>query len=196
MLGIVHKKLIREWVTELLCGLGARGVLTLLGVRKTVGSKDKMIPSAETLIRGFNKPFSRRSQIQMITKVQNMDEESKKRTPVCQLSVGARALMKHAHRSSEVIIISMHQEFWGRPIGTELQRNEIAQKIIKKMLDECIWINVHWLPHDEHVVEVILLLKHQCRIRKGYGARWKIDGKFRGFLEPQMEAGHERKWCH
>ena len=93
-----------ELVNQLLCGLGARGILTLLGVRKTVGSKDKILPPAEALVRGFNKPFSRQSQVHMITKVEDSDEESKKRTPVCQLSVGARALMKHAHRSSEVEI--------------------------------------------------------------------------------------------
>ncbi len=65
-------------------------------------------------------------------------------------------------------------------------------------MEECIWINVHWLPHDEHIVEVILarITASQCRVQKGYGARWCSDGKFRGFLEPQMEAGHDRKWCH
>ena len=31
------------------------------------------------------------------------------------------------------------------------------------------------------------------RIQEGYGARWEADGtKFRGFLEPQMEGGHEK----
>lgn len=98
---------VADLVTQLLCGLGARGILTLLGVRKTIGSKDKMIPEAEELIRGFNKPFSRnagRSQVQFISKVGGDEEESKLRITgnPCQLSVGARALMKHAHRSSEV----------------------------------------------------------------------------------------------
>ena len=94
---------ISELVTQLLCGLGARGILTLLGVRKTIGSKDKILPPADVLIRGFNKPFTR--QVQFISGDEEMDEEAKKRAAVnaCQLSVGARALMKHAHRSSEVI---------------------------------------------------------------------------------------------
>jgi len=91
-----------ERVRQLLCGLGARGVLTLLGVRKTVGSKERMLPSTETLIRGFNQPYTRKSHVQVITKVESEESKSKKRT-VCQLSVGARALMKHAHRSSEVL---------------------------------------------------------------------------------------------
>jgi len=44
-------------------------------------------------------------------------------------------------------------------MGTELERNEFAHKKAKKLLEECIWINVHWLPHDEHVVEVISLIE-------------------------------------
>lgn len=94
---------INDRVRQLLCGLGARGVLTLLGVRKTIGSKEKILPPAETLIRGFNQSYSRQSQVQVITKMKDTSEESKKRMPACQLSVGARALMKHAHRSSEVL---------------------------------------------------------------------------------------------
>lgn len=99
--------------------MGARGILTLLGVRKTVGSKEKMPPAAEELIRGrlyifnttegFNTPFSRLGEdVQIISKVeeeeQEENEKSKKRivSKACQLSVGARALMKHTHRSSEV----------------------------------------------------------------------------------------------
>ena len=109
IVGSITPEKVVELVTQLLCGLGTRGILTLLGVRKTVGSKDKMIPPAEDLIRGFNKPFSRnggQSQVQFILQLDETDEESKKRATVnaCQLSVGARALMKHAHRSSEVII--------------------------------------------------------------------------------------------
>ena len=51
-----------------------------------------------------------------------------------------------------------------------------------------MWINVHILPHNEIIVEI--------RVEEGYGARWKIDGEFRGFHEPQMEGGHENKWRH
>lgn len=42
-------------------------------------------------------------------------------------------------------------------MGTEEQRNEAAHNVVKMMLSECIWINVHWLPHDEHVIEVMKL---------------------------------------
>ena len=51
--------------------------------------------------------------MQFISQVDE-DEESKKRAGACQLSVGARALMKHAHRSSEV---RFHSEDEGRDFG-------------------------------------------------------------------------------
>ena len=96
------------------------------------------------------------------------------------LTVGARAFCKHAHRSSE--------GFWGSVKGTETQKNEQAESIAKLIVDECIWTNAHILPHSEHIIE--------CRHEKGYGIRWTIKGEFRGFLEPQMEGGHDKKWKH
>ena len=59
---------------------------------------------------------------------------------------------------------------------------------MKTLLDECVWINVHTVGADENIIE--------CRVDQGYGARWTVDGKFRGFLEPQMEEGHVKKWRH
>ena len=84
------------------------------------------------------------------------------------LTVGARALQKHAHRSSE--------GFWGDGTGSESKRNDDAKRIITQIIEECEWINVHTLPHSEYVVEI--------RIRIGYGIRWTTAGVFRGFLEP------------
>jgi len=97
-----------------------------------------------------------------------------------QLSVGARALCKHAHRSSE--------GFWGDPRGTEIVKNEHAKQKANKILQSCIWINIHSLPRDEFVIE--------CRVEEGYGIRWTINGAFRGFLEPQMPNGHGKGWKH
>ena len=96
------------------------------------------------------------------------------------LTVGARALSKHAHRSSE--------GFWGSASGTEKQKNENASNIAVKILKECVWINIHRMLQSETIIE--------CRVIQGYGMRWSIEGTFRGFLEPQMDAGHERKWRH
>ena len=96
------------------------------------------------------------------------------------MTVGARALTKHAHRSSE--------GFWGHIKGTEAEKNDSAETVARLIIDECIWVNAHILPHSEHIIE--------CRNSKGYGIRWTIKGEFRGFLEPQMEGGHDKKWRH
>jgi hypothetical protein len=61
------------------------------------------------------------------------------------LSVGARALCKHAIRASD--------GFWGDPRGTELAKNTQAEMIAIKILNESVWINIHSLPHDEFIIE-------------------------------------------
>ncbi|KAI7852781.1 hypothetical protein BDC45DRAFT_512531 [Circinella umbellata] len=103
-----------------------------------------------------------------------------------QLSVGAKALSKHWHRDREEL-------FWGICTGTEKKKNEHANQILIKILDDPVWINLHSLPHDRIVYEI--------RQNQGYGVRWTVDEKgaswhFRGFLEPQMEDGHASKWVH
>jgi hypothetical protein len=43
------------------------------------------------------------------------------------------------------------------------------------------------------------VLVHEVRESHGYGARWHVTPNeciFRGFLEPQMRGGHEKKWRH
>ncbi len=59
---------------------------------------------------------------------------------------------------------------------------------MNKLITECIWINVHQLPHETPIIEL--------RNSEGYGIRWQVDGFFRGFLEPQMEGGHDKGWKH
>ena len=46
-----------ESTDKLLSGLGARGILTILGVRKTIASGDMVLPEKETLIKNFNNPI-------------------------------------------------------------------------------------------------------------------------------------------
>lgn len=67
-------------------------------------------------------------------------------------------------------------------------RNECANRVAVKILSECIWVNIHRLLHKETIIE--------CRVIQGYGIRWSIDGTFRGFLEPQMDNGHDNNWRH
>ncbi|KAI9484919.1 hypothetical protein BDB00DRAFT_878337 [Zychaea mexicana] len=75
---------------------------------------------------------------------------------------------------------------------TEAKKNEHANEILKQILSDPVWINLHTLPHDRNVFEI--------RQSQGYGVRWTTEGDgvwgFRGFLEPQMEDGHSSKWVH
>ena len=60
--------------------------------------------------------------------------------------------------------------------------------MLRMFYEKGSWINIHGLPHEITIIEL--------RVDKGYGIRWQIDGMFRGFLEPQMEDGHEKGWRH
>jgi len=117
------------------------------------------------LREGFNKP-------NIVLGPEALLRYNKNNLP--QLSVGARALCKHAHRSSE--------GFWGTPRGTEVAKNQHALKQLQRVTEQCVWLNIHSLPRDEYIIEV--------RVEAGYGLRWTIDGTFRGFLEPQIPDGH------
>lgn len=149
----------------LLISLGPRGILFCLGVRRTQGSTDKyMLPQRNIIEKCFSQIYSK--------------EESKGSS---NLSVGARSLTKHAHRSSE--------GFWGKITGQDHVKNQVAQDVLRRLLNEAAWINIHCLPNEEPVLEV--------RVSEGYGARWLIEKKiFRGFVEPMMEGGHEKGWKH
>ena len=141
--------------------LTPRNILTLLGIRETTGSLNNYLPiDKNILINSFNNLHS----------------------PKSKLTVGARALTKHSHRS-------ITDNFWPDQNGKEQEKNDKANKILEKILNECVWINIHGLPHDVGIIEI--------RVEKGYGMRWEINNNFfRGFLEPQMENGHEKGWIH
>jgi len=74
------------------------------------------------------------------------------------ITVGARALSKHADRSKDVKIslLWILKPFWGSVYGSEIDRNEKANEILKKFFDECVWINMHMLPHSSKTLEVII----------------------------------------
>jgi hypothetical protein len=76
-------------------------------------------------------------------------------------------LSKHYHRSSE--------NWWGNNTGTDAQKNEHARRLLRRILRDSSWLNLHRLPHDVLIFEV--------RTREGYGARWSADGStFRGYV--------------
>ncbi|KAJ3315609.1 hypothetical protein HDV04_002023 [Boothiomyces sp. JEL0838] len=135
----------------------------LLGIRKTVGSVDTIFPpNLNELLNAFQELHS------------NADT----------LTVGARALSKHVHRSSS--------GWYGvtKYTGTRDEKNRVALDLILRMIDNAVWLNIHSLPHQVFVLEI--------RVMEGYGARWTCAPhvKFRGFLEPMMEGGHEQRWRH
>lgn len=157
-------------VEELIVSLGPRGFLTCLGVRETVGSVSACsLPPYSLLENLFND-------------MNTTEEERKHPHSHSILTVGARALTKHAHRSSE--------GFWGQVNGSETRKNEIAAELLSRLAKNCVWINIHQLPGNEPVLEI--------RTQEGYGARWAVNGNpgFRGFLEPHTPDGHEKGWRH
>lgn len=148
--------------------VGPRVLMALLGVRTTIGCLLDSLPPLQTqLIKSFEQPHNAGSS---------------------RLSVGARALAKHCHRSSE--------GWFGKCEGSESAKNEASIKVCRRILSESNWINLHVIVGGINIVEF--------RVAEGYGARWSfISGgssehlvSFRGFLEPHDINGHERNWRH
>ena len=89
--------------------------------------------------------------------------------PADGLTVAARALTKHVHRSPGA--------FWGSVGGTVADKNAAARTVLERILDEQTWWNV--FGHFQH--EVV----YEARVPSGHGARWGQGGaEFIGFLEP------------
>jgi hypothetical protein len=88
------------------------------------------------------------------------------------LTVAARALSKHAHRSPEA--------FWGEVTGGIEEKNATAERVLRHILDNATWWNV--FGHFKHV------LVYEARVSTGHGARWGHGGdELIGFLEPFNE---------
>ncbi len=114
-------------VKEVIQKLGKRGLLDLLGIRRTVGSIDAWPAPRQVLEQTFKKP--------------------NKPDTASMLSVGARALSKHCHRDQTT-------SWWGDCTGTELAKNEHASTKMAEVLDEAQWINIHGLPQNLPILEV------------------------------------------
>lgn len=155
-------------IKDLLVALKPRGFLTWLGIRKTYGSKDVWPPPLSYVFEHFNRRYI------YLTPKQLAEHENPPK-----ISIGARALSKHAHRDS--------QGFWGKVIGlSEEDRNKKAFEKFKEIIRDWVWVNIHCLPPD--IIE--------WRIKEGYGCRWTTDQEFRGFVEPVFPEGHHKKWRH
>ncbi|KAJ3930786.1 MAG: hypothetical protein NXY57DRAFT_280268 [Lentinula lateritia] len=112
------------------------------------------------------------------------------------LTAGARAWSKHAHRSfvesdSQALqssqsdagnrnaITEQQQKipkqrkppppmgWWGTPSGPVATINENALRLFWNIIGNASWRNLHWLPHSVLVYEV--------RVKMGYGMRWSQD---------------------
>ncbi len=101
----------QQLLKELLVSMEFRGFTTIFGLRTTTGSQEEPWPLMNTILDAFKKPHT----------LPTPEMLAKGRKP-SKLTVGARALTKHSHRSSE--------GFWGRNTGSEDHKNGEAERII------------------------------------------------------------------
>ena len=172
---------------------GSNGIYAILGMRQTIGTVSKFFEGDEK--NDLNvKPSPVQYLLppctpQLITASCKLHKPNTKSN----LTVAARAFAKHSHRGECSI--------FGAVQGSESRKNDQAYEIVKRLIQHAAWINIHCfgaLDNSRPVVEV--------RTMDGYGARWSAiwrknaffpeDVEFRGFLEPQMEHGHEKRWRH
>ncbi|RYQ98268.1 hypothetical protein Ahy_B08g094322 isoform B [Arachis hypogaea] len=128
-------------LANLFSELSYEGVQGLLGLMHTAGTiPDALPPPRSTLLASFSllcNPDVRNS-----------------------LTLGARALAKHACRSSS--------GYWGSLDGGDSNKNRLAMDVIKRLIAHCCWVNMHVVPPHGTVFEI--------RVAEGYGARWTEDG--------------------
>mmetsp|Transcript_13858 Transcript_13858/g.20732 ORF Transcript_13858/g.20732 Transcript_13858/m.20732 type:complete len:326 (+) Transcript_13858:198-1175(+) len=152
----VPKRVIAN-MRELLLTMGTRGISLILGLRTTVGSADLCPPDRELLLEAFNEPHTPSSDLSLSSYQQPIQTKQKGKKKSI-LTVGARAVCKHAHRSSE--------NFWGDCTGPEAKKNITAFQLVEKLMNSCSWINIHnmsGVQNSDIIIEV--------RTLEGYGAR-------------------------
>lgn len=104
-LHIQHKSAdfeLRKILVDFLLQIETKNLFRIFGFRLTTASQEVKWPTFQDLKKGFNKP-------NIVLGPEELRRYHAKNLP--QLSVGARAWQKHAHRSSE--------GWWGEPRGTE-----------------------------------------------------------------------------
>ncbi|KAF0687310.1 Aste57867_20920 [Aphanomyces stellatus] len=106
---------------------GARGLLTLLGIRCTVGSQVVCPPTRAQCMDAFNRKHAAESSSSILT-------------------IGARQWTKHVQRCLN--------GWWGQNKGSEAAKNAIAAAKIAELLDATVWMNVHGLPNGPVVFEI------------------------------------------
>ena len=147
-----------------MCLLGTRGFLTCLGVRRTIGTQDSVLPpdidELAEMYNRLNKPLT--------------EEELRCNPNPSLLTVGGRAIQKHAARNPGLWIDKTTMNGM-----TEAEKNAKAQEVIGRLIQSCKWINIHTLHQGTPLVFIL-----EIRDSMGFGARWEIQGQFRGLIEP------------
>ena len=161
-------KAIRQWFLS----AGNQGVLTILGLRFTVGSDPRNLlpPCWTALLQAANQP-NKTSSV---------------------LSVAARARAKHAHRSTQA-------GFFGIATGSPTAQNVAALQIIERLLHEAVWINIHTFSGTDGkpALEIRSRQGYGARwVLDFTNPLHPTDIEFRGLLEPQMKDGHIKGWKH
>lgn len=140
-------------LSDVLDFIGEKGFLVLLGVRNTNKSTVDLPPKREKLVNEFNKPFSSKSRI----------------------TVGARAVTKHADRNTR------RDCFWGSVSGNEESRNINSNLICLDIIANAAWISIFEMNSNTRIVEI--------RNGEGFGIRWEYSDYFccslKGLVEPQ-----------
>lgn len=135
---------------QALAAAGTKSILVLLGQRLTSASVTDgraFPPASMELLKAAAQPH----------------------LPGERLSVAARALTKHVHRSTG--------EFWGEVTGSAEAKNQRAVSVLQTILAGTTWWNV--FEHFQHE------LVFEARVPSGQGARWNCAPlEFIGFLEP------------
>ncbi|EQC34537.1 hypothetical protein SDRG_07864 [Saprolegnia diclina VS20] len=106
---------------------GARGIVTLLGVRCTAGSQVLVPPTAAVCMDAFNRKHG--------------DANSKSK-----LTIGGRQWTKHAQRSLD--------GWWGVNKGSEAQKNALGEAKVRDIMASMVWMNTHGLPNGPIVLEI------------------------------------------
>ena len=128
-----------------------------LGVRRTTFSENCILPpEREDLEYWFNRP-----------NILYSEQELRNNPNPSMLTVGARALQKHASRKPNGGYWIDKDTMNGM---TERDKNDRAETIMNRILSTCQWINIHTLHAGSN--EVILELRDGL----GFGARWEIQG--------------------
>lgn len=170
----------RQWIRK----TDEENIMRILGLRRTVGTVSKQSNDGKKQQYLFPPTID-----QLLSACTVRHKPNTKSS----LSVSARALAKHAHRGEEA--------FFGPVKGSESQKNEHAISVVRKLINEAAWINIHSFGGTDESRPVL-----EIRVAEGYGARWSAvwrhspfeaeDVQFRGFLEPNMTDGHEKDWRH